>query len=581
MKKTFRAIAVTAADLAPWRYTVAFPQPETHLLHVRLEIPHWETPVLNLHWPTWTPGSYLIREYARHLRDFEVTDGDLTGLLWQKTAKNVWRISVPEPMDICVTYRIFANELSVRTNHLDRTHAYFNGAAVFGYAPGHEKRPFVVKIAMPQPDWQVATPLPCIAPNTYRAQHYDELVDSPFEVGHHQRHDFTAGGKPHVWVVWGTGNLDLSQVAADTAKIVETTAQMFGGLPYDRYWFFLALSANGYGGLEHDHACSLLYKRFGFQGESYRRFLNLVAHEFFHVWNVRRIRPKAFERYDYDREDYTHALWFAEGATSYYDQLIPLRAGLYDRAFFLQLLGESISRLQTTPGRRHHSLWDASLEAWIKLYRPDAESVNVQVSYYLKGELVCLLLDLAMRATGRSLDEVWPWLWQTYGQTGVGYTDAELLAGIGAIAGFDLSDFWEKYLYGTAELDYNRYLRPFGLQVVAAETDDRPPYTGLVLHGGKTTVRQVLADSPARQAGLDPEDELVALDGFRVESSTWEEHLKRCGVGATVALTYFRDQRLHQTTLTLAEPRQERYVVLPVLEPLAAQQELLSAWLGT
>jgi len=570
-------------DLAPWRYTVACPQPENHLLHIRLEIPTWEMPVLNFHLPTWTPGSYLIREYARHLRDFEVTDSDSTALIWQKTAKNIWRIAVPEPMALCVTYRIFANELSVRTNHVDRTHAYFNGAAVFGYAPGHEKRPFVVKMVVPDPDWQVATPLPCIGPNTYRAQRYDELVDSPFEVGQHQQYEFTAAGKPHRWVVWGTGNLDLPQLVTDTVKIVETTAQLFGGVPYDCYWFLLSLSANGYGGLEHDCACSLIYKRFGFQGESYRRFLNLVAHEFFHVWNVRRIRPKAFERYDYDREDYTHALWFAEGATSYYDQLLPLRAGLYDRAFFWQLLGESISRLQTTPGRQHHSLWDASLEAWIKLYRPDAESVNAQVSYYLKGELVCLLLDLAMRAAGHSLDEVWPWLWQTYGQTGVGYTDAELLAGMEAIAGLDLSHFWEKYLYGTAELDYNRYLEPFGLQVVAADTGDRPPDTGLILHSGKTTVRQVLADSPARRAGLDPEDEILALDGFQVDSSTWEEHLKRHEAGVTLEVTYFRDRRLYQTALTLAAPRKERYVVMsvPPEQQTPQQKQLLEAWLGS
>ncbi|BAU42620.1 M61 family metallopeptidase [Leptolyngbya sp. O-77] len=288
-------------------YTVAMPQPETHLFEVTLRVSGWQADVLDLKMPVWTPGSYLIREYSRHVQDFAAA----SGLTWEKISKNHWRIHTAETSEITLKYRVFANELTVRTNHLDTTHGYFNGAALFFFVPGLERQPIRVTIMPPKPSWKIATTLPVVSgeENTFEAADFDALVDTPVEVGIHDRHEFSVLGKPHEWVIWGTGNYDAADLIQDTTRIVEVEAALFGGLPYERYLFLLHLSSQGYGGLEHKDSCTLNYGRFSFRArEKYNRFMQLVAHEFFHLWNVKRIRPKALEVFDYESENYTPSL---------------------------------------------------------------------------------------------------------------------------------------------------------------------------------------------------------------------------------------------------------------------------------
>ncbi|MEM6613056.1 MAG: peptidase M61, partial [Cyanobacteria bacterium P01_C01_bin.72] len=352
-------------------YQVAMSQPASHLFEVTLEISNWRSPTLDLKMPVWTPGSYLVREYARHLQDFVAQDqqGKLAS---QKLGKNHWQVATADSTEIKVSYRIYANELTVRTNHLDATHGYFNGAALFFFIPGFEQQPVQVKINLPQSDWRVTTTLSPVAgaENTFAARDFDTLVDTPFEIGTQQIYDFDVLGKPHSWAIWSHGNFNPQQVIADTKKIIEVEAEMFGGLPYEQYLFLLHLSGSGYGGLEHKDCCTLNYPRFGFRDrEKYERFIQLVAHEFFHLWNVKRIRPKALETFDYERENYTTSLWFCEGTTSYYDMLIPLRAGIYDRQTCLKNLSKDLSKYLTTVGRTVQPLGESSYDAWIKLYR--------------------------------------------------------------------------------------------------------------------------------------------------------------------------------------------------------------------
>ena len=278
-------------------------------------------------------------------------------------------------------------------------------------------------------------------------------------------------GKPHELAVWGEGNLQSQQAIADIQKVIQVEAQMFGGLPYERYIFLLHLFAQAYGGLEHKNCCSLIYQRFGFRSQDkYERFVQLVAHEFFHLWNVKRIRPKGLEVFDYEQENYTSSLWFCEGTTSYYDLLIPLRAGIYDAKSYLSHLSKEITRFLTTPGRKVQPLAESSFDAWIKLYRPDANSNNCQMSYYLKGEMVSLLLDLLIRArhgNQRSLDDVMRQMWWKFGQPEIGYTPEQLQEVIESVAGVDLADFFESYINSTDDLPFNHYLEPFGLHLVA------------------------------------------------------------------------------------------------------------------
>ncbi|MGL6340255.1 MAG: M61 family metallopeptidase, partial [Waterburya sp.] len=465
-------------------YQVAMSQPASHLFEVTLQVNNWQLATLDLKMPVWTPGSYLVREYAKHVQDFLAQDSHGQVLASQKVSKNHWQIQTQGCSAIKVSYRIFANELTVRTNHLDTTHGYFNGAALFFFVPGLEQHPIKVQIIPPQSDWQVATTLPKAEreSNTFIAPDFDTLVDTPVEIGTQQIYDFEVLNKPHSLAIWSQGNAEPQKIIADTKKVIETEAELFGGLPYEQYLFILHLSGSGYGGLEHKDCCTLNYPRFGFRDrEKYNRFIQLVAHEFFHLWNVKRIRPKALEIFDYEAENYTTSLWFCEGTTSYYDLLIPLRAGIYNRQIYLENLSKDITKYLHTIGRKVQPLGESSYDAWIKLYRRDANSDNNQISYYLKGQLVSLLLDLLIRAkhqNKRSLDDVMRLMWQRFGQDEIGFTEAQLRETIAEVAEQDLTDFFSRYIETTEELPFNDYLDSFGLYLKTIEESDIP-YMGI------------------------------------------------------------------------------------------------------
>ncbi len=577
-----------STSIAPTiHYQVAMPQPQSHLFEVVLHLRGWKLPVLDLKLPVWTPGSYLVREYAKHLQDFSVNAGEQS-LPWRKLSKNHWQVETTDIDTLTVSYRVFANELSVRTNHLDATHGYFNGAALFFRIPGLEKQPIQVTIVPPKPEWHITTPLPAVPeqPNTFQAADFDTLVDSPFEIGCHELHQFQILGKSHELAIWGKGNANPAKMIPDIQKIIEVEAQLFGGLPYERYIFLLHLSSQGNGGLEHKYACSLNYPRFGFRAQDkYDRFMQLVAHEFFHLWNVKRIRPKALEVFDYDQENYTPSLWFSEGTTSYYDLVIPFRAGIYDTKSFLSKLGKEITRFQTTPGRLVQPLSESSFDAWIKLYRPDANSSNSQISYYLKGEMVSFLLDLLIRqqhGNQRSLDDVMRQMWQQFGQAEIGFTPEQLQTVIQSVAGMDLDDFFGRYVDGTQELPFNQYLEPFGLQVLGDDEEEPVPYLGIKAQteNGREAIKFVEADSPAQLGGIAPGDELLAIDGIRVTAAGLSDRLKDYQSGDTIQVTVFHQEQLGTYPVTLASPRSSRYQVVSVEHPSPMQTKNFESWLG-
>ena len=564
-------------------YQVAMPNPQNHLFEVTLHLEDYSLSTLDLKMPVWTPGSYLVREYAKHLQDFSAISSD-KALTWHKIGKNHWQIDTDGISTVTVKYRIFANELTVRTNHLDSTHGYFNGAAIFFRIPEFDKQPINVTIQPPS-QWQVTTTLPVVEKqqNTFVAADFDTLVDSPFEIGTHQLHDFEVRGKPHQLAIWGKGNVKVEPLIEDIQKIIEVEADMFDGLPYEKYLFLLHLSAQSFGGLEHKDSCSLIYKRFGFGDcDKYERFMQLVAHEFFHLWNVKRIRPKELEVFDYDQENYTPSLWFCEGTTSYYDLLIPLKAGIYDVNSYLNNLSKEISRYQTTPGRKIQPVSESSFDAWIKLYRQDANSPNSQISYYLKGEMITLLLDLLIRSrhkNQRSLDDVMLKLWQKFGQDEIGYTAEELKQIIESVAGTDLTDFFERYIHGREELPFNEYLEPFGLELV--EDTASEPFLGIkvVSNNAKESIKFVESDSPAQIAGIDAGDELLAIDGIKVTGKQLSERLKDYQPQDTIEITVFHQDELRNYSVTLDEPRANKYEVVPVGNSSEVQKENFAKFL--
>ena len=567
-------------------YQVAMSEPASHLFEVTLQVNNWESATLDLKMPVWTPGSYLVREYARHVQDFVATDSQGRALATGKVSKNHWQITTDGISDIVVKYRVFANELTVRTNHLDATHGYFNGAALFFFVPGLEQQEIKIQVIPPQADWQVTTTLTkAEGDNIFVAPDFDTLVDTPIEIGTQQVYDFEVLGKPHAWAVWGKGNVEMERLIKDTAKIIETEAAMFGGLPYEQYLFLLHLSGSGYGGLEHKDSCTLNYPRFGFRDrEKYERFLQLVAHEFFHLWNVKRIRPQALEKFDYETENYTTSLWFCEGMTSYYDILIPLRAGIYKRKTYLKNLSKDINKYLNTIGRKVQPLGESSYDAWIKLYRRNAYSDNNQISYYLKGQLVSLLLDLLIRAkhnNKRSLDDVMLLMWERFGKDEKGFSETQLREIIAEVAGESLDDFFKDYIETTKELPLDDYLDTFGLYLKTVEESDLP-YMGIRVQSenNRELIQYVAAESPAAVAGIDAMDELLAIDGIKVTAASLNDRLKDYKDGDTIQVTVFHQDELKTLPVILATAQPSSYEIAIKEDLSETQQQNLTGWLG-
>jgi len=576
-------------------YALAMPRPHTHLFEVTINIDGWSDPRLDLVMPSWTPGSYMIREYARHVQDFAATmDGHPAR--WEKTAKDAWRVDTPLGGRVKVTYRVFAHELTVRTCHLDGTHGFANGAAVFLFVPGRTQDPVTLEVAVPQ-KWQVATGLEPLGGGNgifrFRARDYDELIDGPVECGTHRLLEFDVDGVPHRVALWGRGNEDETRLTEDTKAIVAAQREFFGGLPYKRYTFIHHLAA-GRGGLEHRNSAVFLVDRFGFRPRAaYERFLELVSHEFFHVWNVKRIRPKALGPFDYRRENHTRQLWTMEGVTSYYEKRFVVAAGLYSKERYLERLAEEISSLQAQPGRGLQSLEQASFDAWIKFYRPDENSTNASVSYYQKGALVAMMLDLEIRAlTGRAkcLDDVLRQLAHQATLDDAGFAEPDgFLAAVEAVVGDHggaFKAFFARAVAGTSELDYERALGHAGLALrwaaASAGDGDRSGWLGIATRpeGRALLVTGVRSDSPAEAAGLYAGDELIAIDGERMDATRLPARLAERSRGTTVRATVFRRDELLEIPVTLGEPPAETCAIVPIESATPKASALREAWLA-
>ncbi len=577
------------------RYRVSMPRPHSHLLEVEASFPGGPE-ALDAVMPVWTPGSYLVREFSRQVQDVTAHAPDGSPLPVRRVDKRTWRVDA-KGLAVTLRYRVYANELTVRTNHLDGSHAYFNGAATFLYTEATRGLEHHVTVDAPQ-GWRSFCALGQRA-STFIARDYDELADSPFEVGPHTPLTFSVEGVPHEVVVWGDTVPDPERLCAEFQRICECQARVFGELPTPRYLILLYLTDRGRGGLEHKASTALLFPRAGLSSSrGWEDLLTLVAHEYFHLWFVKRVMPRALVPFDYAQENYTTLLWAFEGTTAYYDNLFVRRAGLMTASRYLTRLGETLTLLQSTPGRRVQTLTEASLVTWVKHYRPDENSPNSAISYYLKGEVVSALLDLEIRrATGdtRSLDDVVRLLWQRYGD-GSGVPEDGVEAAASEVAGVDLTPFFDRALRTTQELDYSVFSH-VGLEVCfrpresAGDKGGTPPPRGRTGEGRPRgwlglTIRangaiSVVQDgSPAQEAGLYVEDELVALDGWRVDGNSLLGRCEDRRPGETVRLTVFRRDRLLDIPVVLGAKPAEAAWLARVERPTDAQKAAYEAWLG-
>jgi predicted metalloprotease with PDZ domain len=581
-------------------FTVSMPKPWTHLLEVEMRL---QTPAnlnvpneTNLIMPVWTPGSYLIREFERNVQDFSA-EVDGRPLTWTKTNKNTWSVTTNGARQWRVRYRVYANEFSVRTNELNSDHAFWNNAALLMYPEGAIGKPSTLRV-VPANGWKIATGLPPLEgqPNTFRAENFDILYDSPFEVSNFKEIKFEVRGVPHRIVIDGDANYDPERMKRDVKKIVEAEVAMFDAIPYHDYTFILHLrAASGGGGIEHLNSTSLGFQRNRFaKPEGWRSFYGLVAHEFFHLWNVKRIRPDALGPFDYTKENYTRSLWVAEGITSYYGNLMVRRAGLVTDREYLEGLAQDIQKYQDTPGRLQMSAEEASFNTWIKEYRPDENSVNSQVSYYDKGELLGLLLDLEIRRSShnaKSLDDVMRHLYHEFYEKNRNYTPADFQKACELMAGSSLQDFFTRYVRGRDEIPYNAFLSAAGLQLEQGgmpfgATGDWPAklkgYLGADVEdsGELVNVKDVRAGSPAYEQGLNAKDKIVALDGARVNKESFDAQIASKRSGDVVHITVFRNDDLRTIDIKLSAVVDAPYRIAPLSSATDEQKRIYQSWLS-
>ena len=572
-------------------FTVSMSKPHTHLLEVEMRLRASQLPAqVNLVMPVWAPGSYLIREFERHVQDFTAADARGDALRWQKTNKNTWRVETGGAREVRVNYQVYANELSVRTNDLNDRHAHWNNVALLMYPDGQLDKPSTLRV-VPFGDWKVATGVPPMPDqsNTFRAENFDVLYDSPVEVGKFKTLSFEVRNIPHRIVIDGEGNYDMERIHRDVQKIVETQVSMMGDIPYRDYTFIMHAHTRTDGGLEHLNSTSVIFERNIFRNPaSYHDFLSVMSHEFFHIWNVKRIRPDALGPFDYTKENYTRLIWAAEGITDYYGLLMLRRAGLISEEEYLGSLSSMIEAVQSKPGRFEMSVEEASFDAWIKSYRPDENSINSQISYYDKGHLLGLLLDLEIRKLSngaKSLDDLMRYLYAEFYKKNRNYTPEDFQRAAELMAGAKLENFFTRYVRGREELDYNASLSAVGLRLGAADQMampliERPAFgADLAQEGDRLVVRRVYSGSAAYDQGLNAGDQIVALDGMRVNQQLFFAKLGEKRPGDTINLTLFRDDDLRTLPIKLGRGVPADYRILPVKQPTAEQTKQYKDWM--
>jgi predicted metalloprotease with PDZ domain len=542
------------------RYRVDVADPNAHLYRVTLRVAG-PAPVQRLSLPVWIPGSYMVREFGRHLSRVQAAQGGKARTVDQLD-KTTWQVACGGSQALEVTYDVYAFDTSVRTAFLDADRGFFNGTSLCLRVEGREAETHEVQLGALPRGWDVATSAAPAGARRWAVAGYDELVDHPVELGRFWRGEFSACGVTHEFVVAGAlPGFDGERLLADARRICETQIRFWHGRrkpPFERYVFLLNAVEDGYGGLEHRASTALIaarrdLPRAGMNGASdgYVTLLGLVSHEYFHTWNVKRMKPAEFSALDYTQENYTRLLWFFEGFTSYYDDLMLLRAGLIDEPRYLKLIAKAMNSIAATPGRHVQSVAQASFDAWVKYYRTDENTPNATVSYYAKGSLVALALDLTLRAEERgSLDDVMRRLWSESG--GGPIDERRIEQAVEAVAGRSLRAELQAWVHGTDELPLSALLAAAG---VAARNEPAPlaATLGLRLSEGPVTgvqVRAVLRGSAAERAGLSAGDELLAVDGWRIrrldDAQSWVP------AGEPFELLIVRDQRVR--TVRVAPP---------------------------
>ncbi|MFQ5547989.1 MAG: M61 family metallopeptidase [Woeseia sp.] len=597
----------------PHQYSIRLKNPGAHLFEVRLLVAKPDPAGQVFSVPAWIPGSYMVRDFAKHVVGIRARSDDREIEL-VKVDKSSWQAAACES-PITLIADVYAYDHNVRGAHFDNTHAYFNGPSVFPSVVGQEGHVCELDIRpMQKPvgrNWRVVTSMrPKTAPKygfgVYESDNYAELIDHPVEIGNLAIGEFEASGIPHTIAIRGKIRVDMGRVCHDLKTLCRQHMRLLG-VPkdLDRYVFLVMALGDGYGGLEHRWSSSLLCSRSdlpkrGDSGidERYRKFLGLCSHEYFHLWNVKRMKPQVFTPYDLSKETHTGLLWVFEGVTSYYDDLALVRSELVSAESYLEVLGKTITRVMRARGRFRQSIEESSFDAWTKFYKQDANSSNAIVSYYTKGALVALALDLTLRLQTRGgycLDDVMRECWKQYGETGAGMPERGLESVATTMSGTDLGDFFDRYVRGTHDLPLEQLLSKFGVKLTmrpaedagdeggkAAKHDKKPhPWLGatLVNRNGRDLFKLVHSGSPAEQGGISPADEAVAIDGLKLTASNVDRRLQGYRAGDTAQVSVFRGDELLRCSVRLEEPPADTCYLQLAADPDKETETRRNAWL--
>ncbi|MBI2427895.1 MAG: M61 family metallopeptidase [Ignavibacteriales bacterium] len=565
-------------------YTLAMSHPSTHLLEVEIRVDDLKSNTVDLHMPAWRTGRYVIFDFSGGVQEFSAVDDKGKSIQWKKMDKDTWRIEHGGANYITARYKVYANEFNQRTRELNSEHAFIDPAAVFMYVDELKNRPLELSI-LPYGTWHVTTGLDEVEGKkfTYGAPSFEYFADCPIEIGNQKDFRFTVDNKPHIISIYGDGNWNIDTLITDFTKIVVANKEFWGDLPYKKYIFFIHCQPNAGGGTEHINSTVMGVRPFIFSNRaSYIGFLGLVSHEYFHTWNVKQLRPKAYAPYDFSKEGYSEELWISEGTTSYFDDLIVLRAGYRDAKNYLEMIGQMISSDRSRYGNTIQPLSEASFDAWVKYWKRQQNSFKAESDYYGKGSHVSLLLDLEIRHRSEnkhSLDDVMRTMYRRF-PVSKGFTNADFIKVSEEFTGGRLKEFFDNYLYGTVPLPWEKNLAFTGLELALKDSTGKIGL-GIMTQdtGEKNRITGVIPNSPAEKAGVEINDEIVALNGFRVRSSEMNERVSSMTKGDEITLTIFRNDKLKEIKLQLEYFGFPAYVVKKTAKPTDLQKSIFESWL--
>ncbi|HEX9829468.1 MAG TPA: PDZ domain-containing protein [Bacteroidota bacterium] len=577
---------MTHAQQPTIEYTLGMSKPSTHLMEIEVtysNLPSGDA-AIDLSLPVWRSGRYVVFDFAGGIQDFSAVDGNGKSLQWSKTDKTTWRIQKQGATKITARYKMFANEFNFRTKGLNDEHLFVDPQSSFMYIETYRKLPLTISIK-PYGNWRVTTGLDPVKgkSNTFTAPSFDYFADSPIEVGTQREWEFEVDGKKHVLMISGEGNYDAEKIVKDLTKIVEAHKEFWGTLPYERYYFMVHLMANPSGATEHINSNVFDIRPYVFQTpQGYRGFLGTEVHEFFHTWNVKQLRPKGINPYNFVKENYTEELGVAEGTTDYYTGVLMTRLGFTTQQQYLDQLANTVRGDRERPGNLMQSMAESSFDAWIKFWRNTEESVNYESDYYDKGSNVSMMLDLEIRQRSKnkySLDNVMRTMFERFPLSGTGYTLADLRKVAEEFAGGSLEEFFSDFVWGTKPLEWEKHLGYAGLRLAPQDTVAKP-WLGISAGGDRLRVSRVLAGSPAYEAGINVGDEVVAADGYRASSSFLNTRPTELKEGDKVRLSVIRDDRLREFEVTLKNRSVPAYKVEKVKEPTDLQKSIYESWLN-